>query len=420
MNRVILALALGILLVAYSNCMQGGFNVKAIKLANQSVQGTPTPGSTPTPSSSATPNPAFIGTNIVPIRIGGCGTGINQLCATVRICVPGTSTCQDVPNILVDTGSTGLRLFSQALTLSLTTVKYNSLDVAECAPYSGASAQWGSLKSADVLLGGEKASAIPVQIIDSTFPGMPSSCAATAQTPASAGYAGVLGIGVFIQDCGLLCQTQANQVYYTCSGTTCTAAMMPTAQQVTNPITALQFDNNGVIVKLPDVPAAGAVSIDGQLILGIGTQTNNTLSGIGILPTDTSGNFKTTYKGTTTTHALLSSGSHGNFFNDSSIALCSNPNALGYFCPTASPPPSMTATQIAFDGTSSKNVTFTVMNGELAIAQTNPNFVFNNVAGTANGIDVFDWGLPFFLGKSVHIGFLGKATTLGTGPFVGY
>src|SRR5712691_5759113 len=44
---------------------------------------------------------------------------VNTLYTTVTICVPGTSTCQNVDHIQVDTGSSGLRILSTALTLSL-------------------------------------------------------------------------------------------------------------------------------------------------------------------------------------------------------------------------------------------------------------------------------------------------------------
>src|SRR5512140_1262077 len=66
------------------------------------------------------------GPNVVPISVTGTGCGanayLNEPCVSVTICVPGTSQCQTVPNVLLDTGSTGLRVFKKALTLALSPV----------------------------------------------------------------------------------------------------------------------------------------------------------------------------------------------------------------------------------------------------------------------------------------------------------
>src|SRR5579872_7217010 len=43
----------------------------------------------------------------------------NSVYTTVIICVPGTTTCQSIDHVLVDTGSTGLRLPASVVTLSL-------------------------------------------------------------------------------------------------------------------------------------------------------------------------------------------------------------------------------------------------------------------------------------------------------------
>ncbi len=55
--------------------------------------------------------------NTAVITVGpGAARVINIPTVNVKICVPGTSTCQVVNNVLVDTASYGLRLVSSALT----------------------------------------------------------------------------------------------------------------------------------------------------------------------------------------------------------------------------------------------------------------------------------------------------------------
>ena len=61
------------------------------------------------------------GNNVLPIAVnsGPTNNALNQPFATVTICVPGTSNCQLIDGILIDTGSSGLRILSSAVTLSL-------------------------------------------------------------------------------------------------------------------------------------------------------------------------------------------------------------------------------------------------------------------------------------------------------------
>ncbi len=53
--------------------------------------------------------------NVLPVVVdaGPTGNYVNGLFATVTVCTPGTSTCQTIDHVLVDTGSNGLRLLAQ-------------------------------------------------------------------------------------------------------------------------------------------------------------------------------------------------------------------------------------------------------------------------------------------------------------------
>src|SRR5659263_409106 len=77
--------------------------------------------------------------NVVPITVNGslCSSGsyLNKPCVSVTVCTPGTSTCQTVTDILLDTGSFGLRIFQQALTVTLPQVTVASGSLANCVQF---------------------------------------------------------------------------------------------------------------------------------------------------------------------------------------------------------------------------------------------------------------------------------------------
>src|ERR1700684_1967542 len=85
------------------------------------------------------------GQNVAPIVVnaGPANNYANGAFATVTVCVPGTSTCQTIDGMLVDTGSSGIRIASSVLTIGL--MQQNALSgspVAECLQFLGSYA-WG-------------------------------------------------------------------------------------------------------------------------------------------------------------------------------------------------------------------------------------------------------------------------------------
>lgn len=370
--------------------------------------------------SSPAPAPPASGDNVMAITVNGslCSAGsyINKPCVSVTICSPGTSTCQTISDILLDTGDSGLRIFRQVLTVPLTQVPSGSGSLAECIQYADGSSVWGPVKRAGVVLANEPAVQVPVQVIDSTLAGAPAACATAYQTPAEAGYNGSLGVSFFAQDCGDTCRDNTlNGVYYACSGGACSGAKAELADQVQNPVAALPVDNNGVLVQLPSVPANGAATVSGSLILGIGTRANNIPSAVTAYRANAAGNFFTTFDGSTY-GSFIDTGSNGLFFPATlagTLPDCAFPNAA-WFCPPATR--SLSAVNTGSLGSPSGTVSFQIGNFESLMAT--PNNVFSTIGGDYPG--GFDWGLPFHFGRTVYIGIEGKTSSLGSGLYWAY
>lgn len=358
--------------------------------------------------------------NVLTVTVNGglsLGGYPNEPCVSVTICSPGTSNCQTIDNILLDTGSYGLRIFKSLLTVSLTPVRDGSGSLTECIQYNDNSADWGPVQLAVVVLGNEPAVTVPIQIIDSTFSGY-NSCSLNGQytldtTPSEVGFNGILGVGLFTEDCGSKCTSSKNNGwYYSCSGSNCSTTTVPLSNQVKNPVSLLPLDNNGVIVQLPSVPLGGKPSVNGNLILGIGTRSNNIPSGVTMYPADpTHGEFITVFNEKTYSDSFIDSGSNGLFFpNTLSLPTCDG----DWFC--ASPTLNLSATTKGYTGSPSGVVSFQIGDTD-TLFQTSNN-VFVELGGPEP--DVFDWGLPFFLGRNVYVGIEGKTSTLGTGPYWAY
>jgi hypothetical protein len=358
--------------------------------------------------------------NLLAITVNGslCSSGSipNKPCVSVTVCTPGTATCQTINDILLDTGSYGLRLFKQVLSVSLPQVVVPSGSLAECVQFGDGSSEWGPVQTASVVLGGEPAVSVPIHVVDATFGTRPRACRNADTSPSTAGFNGILGVGLFAQDCGGSCASSANNgMYFACIGTSCPGSAAALGNQTTNPVAQLPLDNNGVLVQLPGVPAGGAVSVDGSLVLGIGTRVNNTSSAVTTYPANSNGDFTTTFNGTTLVNSFIDSGSNGLFFPAPSSLLppCPFPDN-GFYCP-ASPLP-LSATNTGALGTPSGTVSFQIGNFEdLINSQEN---VFPDIGGTAAG--GYDWGLPFFLGRSIFFGIEGISSNLGTGPYYAY
>ena len=349
---------------------------------------------------------------------------VNTLFTTVTVCVPGSTTsCQTIDHIQVDTASFGLRILASVLTVSLpvqTTVTGASL--LECTQFVDGYS-WGPVASADVQISGESAKSVPVQIIgDANFTSIPANCSSVGpaqDTVAAFGANGILGVGVFAQDCGSGCATVVeNGAYYACTPSQCQGTTVLLASQVHNPVTFFATDNNGVVIQLPAVAAQGAATVTGSLIFGIDTQPNNKSGTRSVLTVDTTyGDFTTVFNSQSLTRSFLDTGSNAYYFNDSNLHTCTKAIFTKFYCPPG--PLGLTAMLQGQNGVST-SVSFTIDAAETLGANDPTLVAFGTLAGTYPTANTFDWGLPFYYGRTVYTAFENATTAVGTGPYVAF
>lgn len=353
---------------------------------------------------------------------------INGAFTSVTLCAPGsTTTCQTIDGVLVDTGSSGLRILSSALSISLPQqTASNGNPIVECLPFVDG-ITWGPVQTADMTIAGEQARSLPIQVIgSSSFSTIPNACTnfgAPEDDLSTLGANGILGVGPAAQDCGPACTASGPSnpgLYYACPVAGCEVTTQSTTQslskQVVNPIVLFATDNNGVIIELPSVTGAEA-GVTGSMIFGIGTQANNGLGNATVHTIDpSSGNFSTIFNNVTYTDAgFLDTGSNAIYFldaNTTGLPICAD--ATFWYCPATTQ--SFSATNQGANGASS-SLNFSVGNADTLTA--------NGTVGVANGLagpnpGTFDWGLPFFFGRTVYTAIEGQNTPGGVGPYWAY
>jgi hypothetical protein len=341
---------------------------------------------------------------------------------SITVCAHGTSNCNVINNVLIDTGSTGLRVFgSQLAGLGINPNTNGASEIGECA-FFGSGVTFGGVSTVDVQIAGEPTITLPIQVIDDigAFPGAPHDCtegATLIASPSDAGFYALLGTGQVAND-----QPNIYTQYYNCGSNFCSDNNKPPVKDVVlNPVSLFPVDNNGVVVNLPAIAAGGEVSVDGTLYFGIGTESNNSPGPVTVLRQETNINslnylgIETTFEGVTA-GAFFDMGSNGFFFN-SNITQCTD--AQGFYCPASDVAES--ATNLSVGTSASTPVSFTVSNADTLFNSNN--LAFDDLGGTNDGgstFDGFDWGLPFFFGRTVFLAIDGKTTPLGKGPYTAY
>jgi hypothetical protein len=400
------------LLVLFNNC--GGFQGKTNGVSSFNFRGA---------------------ANAIPVNV----TQWQLPLVSVTICVPNTKNCQTIDNILLDTGSTGLRISTAALNLSLTPMADSSgHNYAECYPFLDGTGYWGQVSAADVTLGQLTAKGLRVQLVNPNFASVPASCSDSGSfrmiDPVTEyGFNGTMGVSPYELDCvtgGNCTPTSSSVVYYTCAGTTCTTATVPASVQLQNPISSMPTDNNGYFLQLPSVPDQGSATVAGALVMGIGTRANNAPpAGVTSLPYDANGMFSTTFAGSTLPFSFIDSGSSDMMFpppTAPSITVCDlDPGGTAqiWYCPATTLQLSATLKS----GTNQVGVTFRLVNAQTV--NNSSNLAFDDIAdpgetsvgGTSSSAQIFDWGIPFFYGRTIYYGMEGSSVTnFGQGPLVGF
>src|SRR5690606_20415579 len=291
---------------------------------------------------------------------------------------------------------------------------------------------WGAIERVDVRMSDERAANIPIQIIeDWDSSEIPDDCLATGSnnsTVADFGANGVLGIGVFKEDCGSGCALIAdNGLYYACNDSSCEPSTASLTAQVRNPIADFAVNNNGVIIDLPAVPDQGAATVSGSMIFGIATKSNNALGNARVLNVNPgSGTFSSTVRTQTFSQSFLDTGSNGLFFpygsafNDTELPTCDVNPAPDFFCPSTQ----VDATGIlqGYSNGNSVSADFSIGNAN-DLLNDHPTFLaYSNIGAPipASFSNSFDWGLPFYFGRRVYTGFEGEQIGNTIGPFVAF
>ncbi len=442
--RALIALLAAVSLAA---CGGGG---SSSTVAVVGATATPTPTPTPSPTPTPTVNTATVTLDAGPaaLRAGTNGySAFNEPYVTITICAPGsTSNCQTIDHVILDTGSVGLRILAPVLNASLiaalpTQADASSNPVGECYQYVNSYA-FGSVRIADFSIAGEKVAAMPFHAIADTgsFATVPASCSSGGGTAVASvqnfGGNGILGIGTTTTDCGSYCTSAGGSsaaIYYDCPAAGCGAIIARAAnaaapfEQLPNPVAAFPIDNNGSILSLPAVAQAGVTTLTGTVTFGIGTQADNALTATTVLPVTTSasrlgpGVLTATYKGKPLTQSFLDSGSNEYFFIDIALNPCTSTNLIAFYCPTT--PTLLSPILTATNGVTASGA-FTLYSPLNVFDSSNvaPGLAINPTLVTpplpfANS---FDFGMPFFFGKSVYTAIEGRPAGATQGPYFAF
>ena len=216
--------------------------------------------------------------NIVPIEVRQMRIGqLNQPLVDVTVC-NAAQQCRIVPNVLLDTGSSGLHLARDTLAgLQLDPVlDLEGRPLAQAA-YFGSGGLWGTLHSAQVRLGDVTTTqAIPIQLYDAPrlFERLPAEYRKHDARKRFLKMAnGILGVSPWRYSPGDYFALRASDDIDLDSDWV--SVQIDTTRQMANPIAHFPAPyNNGSVIQLPQVDwFNGQEQVQGRLGLGIGPST---------------------------------------------------------------------------------------------------------------------------------------------------
>ena len=422
----------------------------------------------------------------VSVNLGPNNNFSDAVYTTVTVCVPGTTNCTTIPDVLVDTGSVGLRVLSTGavgvttqvgnLNLPQVTDPATGYPLYECVQYGDLSYNWGAMQMATVQVGGETASQVPASAGGTANAGIPIQVISTGTVPNIISYEGeeyynpctnyettessptggldrdtvanlsangILGIGLFPQDCTLDTTNYCTSLdtttgqYLAYQASTGDAYVEPTAltDQAWNPVAAFPVDNNGEVLSLPSIPANGQATATGTLTFGIGTETNNAITTQTVYEVDCDGDFlQATFNGVNyndvdnqtdcspENSSFIDSGSNGLFFLDpttltsaTGVSTVNCSDDADWYCPASTldlSPPNLGLTLYGDNGTSG-TVSLSIANADTLFSYDYA--AYSDLAGTSissgepTSDDSIDLGLPFFFDRPIFVGISGGA-----------
>ncbi len=356
--------------------------------------------------------------NVMPLVMRTPRAGFDRMVVGITVCQPGTPRCATIEDVMIDTGSTGLRLESSAVPTWLRLPPFlgpGGRPLAECVRFVHDTA-WGTLNRADVRLGGLTARGLPLQVVDDQGGSQPPACPRSDVRPTSNG---TLGVGQHLFDCQGACEQRAEApgvFVRDDTGWSPIEGVVEPRYRLPNPVSYLPGHDNGIVIDLGSPPNGGAREITGTLTFGVGVVAGDGVGTAGILHLDASGRFTTMLGGRSYPSSYIDSGTETYVLSDDGLPRCRD--MAWAYC--AEPRRTLDAEMVGADG--GKIMTrFSV--GSYRASRERHAGASDDVAEVAEPQSTaFVWGAPFFLGRRISLVIDGRSIPSApglVGPFYG-